>query len=99
MDNERSTPDGDLEHELECEQCGASFRVPVRAQSHVACPSCGVPISTAVLREPLWWTAVAGMALAAIAVPGLAYRLFGPGVALPVAGVTLLTVWFAGRRF
>jgi hypothetical protein len=52
-----------------------------------------------VLREPLWWTAVAGMALAAIAVPGLAYRLFGPGVALPVAGVTLLTVWFAGRRF
>jgi hypothetical protein len=99
MDNERSTADEDLPHELDCEQCGASFRVSARPRSHVPCPSCGAPTSTASLREPLWWTAVAGMAHAAIAVPGLAYRTFGPTVALPVAGFTLLAVWFAGRRF
>lgn len=99
MDNAPSAPEPDLPHELDCEQCGATFRVPARPGRHVPCPQCGAATPTATLREPLWWASVAGMALAAIAVPGLAYRTFGPTVALPVAGVTLIVVWVAGRRF
>lgn len=99
MGNAPSRPDDDIPDELDCEQCGISFHVPARTRRRLPCPGCGAPISTARLSEAVWWAAVAGMALSAIAIPGLAYRLFGPGIALPVAGVTLLAVWFAGRRF
>jgi uncharacterized paraquat-inducible protein A len=99
MDNAPSAPELDPPHELDCEQCGVTFRVPAQTRRSVPCPHCGAATSTATLREPLWWTGVAGMALAAIAVPGLAYRTFGPSVALPVAGVTLVVVWVAGRKF
>ena len=99
MGNAPSRPDDDIPDELDCEQCGISFPGPARARLSVPCPGCGAPISAARLSEPMWWAAVAGMALSAIAIPGLAYRMFGPGIALPVAGFTLLVVWFTGRRF
>jgi DNA-directed RNA polymerase subunit RPC12/RpoP len=91
-------PDEPAAIEIDCEHCGHRFAARRPPARKIRCPQCGGSTLVPLQREPVWFLAVAGCALAAIAVPGLTYRLAGPWFALPVAVLTLGAVWWFGRR-
>ena len=86
------------EVEVECEHCGREFVVTAPRHRKVTCPGCGARTLVPFRREPLWFAAVFGAALAAIAVPALTYRFVGPVPASVVAMIAIGALWWFGRR-
>lgn len=84
--------------EVDCEDCGQQFTVDMPRGRKVTCPNCGHPTLVPLQRAPVWFLAIAGAAIAAVGIPGLAYRVAGPWTAMSVAVVTLAALWWFGRR-
>lgn len=86
------------ETKVECEHCGHEFVVGPPRKRKERCPKCGERTIVPLQRAPVWWIAVFGAAVLAIVVPGLTYRLIGPGAALAAAALSLGAIWLLGRR-
>lgn len=84
--------------EVECEHCGHAFRISRVRQRKEPCPACGQRTLVPLQRAPVWWLAVFGAALLAVAIPGLTFRFVGPLSALAVAVIALASLWMLGRR-
>ena len=77
--------------QVTCPECGREFGVPRSMSGGVAnCPDCRRVVSIPGGPEPLFWLAVAGGALAVLAVTVLAWIAGGPMSAAVVFGIGAL---------